>query len=848
MRSLAKAVLAAVFLAFPGSLAAQDLIPERRVVVTENADLPGGDLSSIFDTTHDACERACLSNARCEAYTFNARNGSCFLKAGQGAPAFFQGAFSAYVLPGDAAQIAAAPKLRDDLTFVPDWDVTAAFDVAQTLGRTHPTGPWSAEEHLAAAADNEAKGNWVMAMSFTGAALNLQDSADLWLEYARRALGQSKASTTDRSWYENRAYLASVNAYLRSGSAAQRHTILVLMAEALERNGRGRDTVQALRLAQALQPRDDTEALLDDAIGKYGFRIAENAVEADLARPRICAIFTEDLVPSGVDYTPFVQLPAANMAVELAGSRQLCVTGVEHGGRYSITFREGLPAKDGQTMAKDVEISSYIRDRSPGVSFPGRGYVLPKVADAALPVTTVNTDKLDLTLFAVTDRNLLRSIQSAYFGWPMQEYSEAYFADEVGEEIWTGTATVGQEVNKDVTTRLPLAEALKDRPAGVYVLKAEVPGVDPYVIPAGWQWFVVSDLGVTTMSGVDGLHVFVRSLGTAQAKAGVTVELLNRANAVLATVTTDDQGYALFDAGLTRGTGGSSPAMVVVKDGQADMAFLSLTDPEFDLSDRGVEGREPAPPVDVFLTTERGAYRAGETVHVTALARDAQGAAIEGLPLTAIWRRPDGVEYSRAVVNDWGGGYVFAQPIAGSAQRGVWTVQLLADLDAAPLVSKTFLVEDFLPERIDFTLTKDDTPLDLFGPAPVLTVEAKYLFGAPGAGLAVEGEVVLREAAGLAAFPGYVFGRHDAPFSATMEPLYGSETDEAGISRVDLTLPQVEDPGRPLEAVLAIRVAEGSGRPVERKLTEALVPAAAMIGVKPLFDGVAAKPRKRSSS
>ncbi len=59
--------------------------------------------------------------------------------------------------------------------------------------------------------------------------------------------------------------------------------------------------------------------------------------------------------------------------------------------------------------------------------------------------------------------------------------------------------------------------------------------------------------------------------------------------------------------------------MVVVREGQTDIAFLSLTDPEFDLSDRGVEGREAAPPVDVFLTTDRGAYRAGETVHVTAL-------------------------------------------------------------------------------------------------------------------------------------------------------------------------------------------------------------------------------------
>ncbi|MDZ7907868.1 MAG: hypothetical protein U5N10_06470 [Gemmobacter sp.] len=181
------------------------------------------------------------------------------------------------------------------------------------------------------------------------------------------------------------------------------------------------------------------------------------------------------------------------------------------------------------------------------------------------------------------------------------------------------------QVNKDVTTRLPMAEALKDLPAGIYALEAAVPGVDPYTVPSGWQWFVVSDLGLTTMSGVDGLHVFVQGLGDAGAKAGVTVELLSRANAVLGSATTDAQGYARFDAGLARGTGGAAPAMVVAREGEDDLAFLSLTDPEFDLSDRGVEGREAAPPVDVFLTTDRGAYRAGETIYATALVRDAAG-------------------------------------------------------------------------------------------------------------------------------------------------------------------------------------------------------------------------------
>ena len=843
MRWFLQAVVGAAFFVCSGLAFAQDLIPERRFVVTLDQDLPGGDVSSIFDTTVEACERACATNARCTAYVYNTKNGSCFVKNDPGAGEYFAGANSAYVIEADEAVLKAAAERRAELSFMMDWDISSAFDQATGLGRQHTTGPWTAEDHLQAALDAENSGAWADAAAYTGAALNLTDDAGTWGDFARRQLEAGRASPDNQWYFYNQALMSSINAYLRAEDPALRHTILVGMGDALEANGRGRDKVQALRLAQSLQERTDTAAALEEAIALYGFRITETLVQSDLARPRICATFSEDLAATGVDYSTYVELTEPGMVVENGGYRQLCVGGLEHGKRYTVTFREGLPAADGQAMAKSVEVSQYIRDRSPMVSFPGRGYVLPKSTDAALPVETVNTEKLELTLYRVTDRNLLRSIQDYYFGAPIPTYSEYYFTEGVGEELWNGTATVAQEVNKDVTSRLPMDEALNGLPAGIYAVKAAVPGVDPYTIAPAWQWFVISDLGITTMSGTDGLHVFVRSLGTAEAKVGVTVELLNVSNAILGTATTDEQGYARFDAGLTRGLAGSAPAMVVVKEGDQDISFLSLTDPEFDLSDRGVEGREAAPPVDVFLTTDRGAYRAGETVYVTALSRDAEQTSVEGLPLTAVLMRPDGVEYSRQLVEDQGaGGHVFGLPIAGSAPRGVWRLELYADLDAPALAAKTFLVEDFLPERIDFELSMGDGPLSLGAEeAPELTLEAKYLFGAPGAGLAIEGEVLLGAAQGLEDFPGYAFGRYDQPFSAQMNSLDAAETDEAGKAVVPVYLPEIEDSYRPLEAKVTVRVSEGSGRPVERSITKTLTPAAKMIGVKPLFDWVVAE-------
>ncbi len=829
------AALAWGLLASAAPVAAQGEVPERRAAYAADTDLPGGDLRAVFGTTLEACERLCLADAACTAFTFNTRNGSCFPKAAPGAAAAYRGALSARILPAAAGAAARATERRGDLSFLYPGDFEAARAQAAGLGRQHLVNGESPAALLAAARAAEAAGNADAARGLYGAAAVASDAPEAWAAYAE-ATRAAAARAGDRALAEA-ALSAFVNAYLRADGAGQRHAILAGMAGVLEPLGRGREAYRAVRLAQNVQRRDDTATAEDRLAALYGFRIEDHEVESDSARPRLCATFTEQLVEQGLDYTPYVQLPEPGLTVEPGGWRQLCVAGLAHGQRVSVTFRQGLPAADGQSLRRPVTIAAYVRDRTPAVRFPGRGYILPAAGTAALPVETVNATALSLTLYAVSDRNLIRSIQNDWFGAPMRAWSGEQFAQQAGEAIWTGTATVPMEVNRDITTRLPMAAALAGRPPGIYVLAARVPGGDDYERPPAWQWFVVSDLGITTLSATDGVHVVVRSLATAGPKAGATVALISRSNRELGRAVTDAQGLATFPPGLARGTGGAEPALVTVEDG-GDIAFLSLTDPEFDLSDRGVAGREAAPPVDVFLATDRGAYRAGETVHATALARDGKAAAIEGLPLTAVIRRPDGVEYARQVLADRGGGYVLAQPIAASAPRGIWRVELFADTAARPLAAQTFLVEDFLPERIDVALTAPETPVAPGGAVPV-TLAARYLFGAPGADLAIEGEAVLRAAEGLPQFPGYRFGRAGEAFAAVLQPLEGApRTDAAGLADLALRLPALPaDPGRPLEAVLRLRVAEGSGRPVERAIVRAVAPAAPLIGIRPETDG-----------
>ena len=838
MRLITSAV-AFLFL-ITGSLWANDFIPDRRVAMTKGQDFYGSDLQSIFDTTLSACKKACLTNSQCQAFTFNSRSNSCFPKSQVSDVQPYEGAISAYVMSTNPAILAGASMRAAELGFLSQRDFSAAKELAEKLGVIYDTQGKDATELWQLGRDNMNKQNYNNAQFYFAGALSLTDMSDLWVQFSRASFKDRSGDYSHKRKRKIRALGASVNAYLRSVSDGQKTASLMAMADALELNGRNKGMIKALRVAERISPTKQVLAKLEYAVNKYGLKVVEHDIESNLAEPRICAQFSEPLAGKTVDYSPFVRLSQNDLAIDVNGN-MLCISGVEHGKRYDLTLREGLPAKSGETLLQDIKLSLYVNDRTPAANFPGRAYVLPKTANAGIPIETVNATELELVLRRVSDRNLLRTMQESYFGRQLSGWDTQNFSKNIAEELWRGTAQVQMELNKDMTTRLPMGEVIKDLAPGIYALQAGIPGVDAYNNPPATQWFVLSDIGLASMSGADGIHVFVRGLGDAEPKAGISVSLLSKANTILAEQKTDDRGYVRFKDALARGTGGSKPALIIAKEADKDIAFLSLTDPEFDLSDRGVEGREAAKHIDIFLTTDRGAYRAGETVNATALVRDATANAIVGLPITAILTRPDGVEYSRHVSTGetaLAGGHVFNLPTGPLVPRGTWRLALFTDVDAPALSSTTFLIEDFLPERIDFELSLPDTVLRAKD-GTVLTADTRYLFGAPGADLPIEGEVMVYATRGLDAFPGYSFGSHDSRFRALTDSLPQQlRTDKSGIVKIPVNFPNLNNASQPLEAKFTVRISEGSGRPVERKITKRLAPNGPMIGIKPMFDDV----------
>ncbi len=540
-----------------------------------------------------------------------------------------------------------------------------------------------------------------------------------------------------------------------------------------------------------------------------------------------------------MDFSPFVSIAGQDKPAVSAQDRQLCVEGLKHGERYSVTLRAGIPSVVKETLSKSAELNVYVRDRKPSVRFTSKAYVLPRTGQRGIPVVSVNTAAVALEVYRIGDRNLLDTVIGRDFQRSLDRYDINQLVQQRGAQVWKGEMSVEQSLNSDVTTAFPINEALGVRSPGVYVMVAQPAGaLSEEFDSLATQWFIVSDLGLTAFSANDGVHAFVHSLESAQAKAAVEVRLLSRSNEVLASKRTSDAGYVQFEANLTRGEGAVAPALLIASDARGDYAFLSLKAPAFDLSDRGVSGRPAPAGLDAFVYTERGVYRSGETVQVTALLRNALGMAAPDVPLTLVVERSDGVEYRRSVVADQGiGGHTLPVALVPSASTGTWRVRAYADPKRPPVGEATFLVEDYVADRLEFDVASTAKGISRTAPAE-LTVEGRYLYGAPAAKLELEGELIVAAASERPGFPRYVFGVADEDVESARRPLEAlPETSADGKARFVVTLDKQPVTSRPLEAQVVVRMAEPGGRAVERKLSLPVLPAGPMIGVKPLFSG-----------
>src|SRR6185312_1632390 len=112
--------------------------------------------------------------------------------------------------------------------------------------------------------------------------------------------------------------------------------------------------------------------------------------------------FSEALPGKRTDFSPFVSVAGMDKPALSAEDRQLCVEGLKHGERYSVTLRAGLPSTVKENLPKSADLTIYVRDRKPFARFATKAYVLPRTGQRGIPVVSVNTKAVNVAVYRIS--------------------------------------------------------------------------------------------------------------------------------------------------------------------------------------------------------------------------------------------------------------------------------------------------------------------------------------------------------------------------------------------------------------------------------------------------------------
>lgn len=567
--------------------------------------------------------------------------------------------------------------------------------------------------------------------------------------------------------------------------------------------------------------------------------------------PKACLHFNDEIAHTNLEFTDYIEVqPKAPLRAEING-KTACLSGLKFAQTYQLSLRTGLKGAAGHTLKAQNSVEISFGSKPPHIKFAGNGVILPRIGAQGLAIETMNIDLVKAEIFSVSDRMLARRDISAGKTTEEGDYSYEYSdaASQIRRSIWKGDIRVKNLPNTTATTVLPLQDLVGPLQAGAYIISVKRGGDEEDYPARAWRWVIVTDLAMTSYKGNDGLTLSVRSIDSAKTQPNVKLDLIAQNNDLLASVKTNASGHAFFPKALLRGRGVRAPRMVMAYDPQGDFAMLDFNRSPLDLAAFPIGGRSTSGEIDAYVYTDRGVYRPGHTVHVSAQIRDQAATAIKGRKGHIRYLKPNGLEFLKHrfdgdQIDAQAGMFTHEFHVPKSAPRGVWRIQI--SLDGMKMVGKSsFSVEDFVPQKLRVDVKIDKSPMRADEIRP-LSVSSQFLYGANGSGLEAEAEARLRlDPSAFPDFKKYQFGRADETFKEVFKELGSGVTDGDGLLELGLSFKDENIRStRPLRALISVGAAEPGGRYVKNSTYVPVRTQSHYLGIKPSFEN---RPERNAS-
>jgi alpha-2-macroglobulin len=508
----------------------------------------------------------------------------------------------------------------------------------------------------------------------------------------------------------------------------------------------------------------------------------------------------------------------------------------EFGTTYHLKIAGELKAENGLALERDFASSLTITDLDPMVRIAGPGNYLSLLGDSKVGVETINLEKFTLGVDRIHANNLVPFLQKVrltsqrdyYYNWDLSDHGTPVYQKNI--PVQRGGR------NKIQLTAVDLQSVLSEESRGIFRLRISDPDSRSH---QDSRWIVATDLGLVAKQSAGRVEVAVASISRLEPVAGVMLQVMSYNNQVLASGRTDSEGLASF-SGLSWDDAGGRPFVVVATRGQ-DLSFLNFDETRVRTADLDVGG------VDVgekgyraYLYGDRDIYRPGETAHLVWVVRDSRLQPPGGFPLNLKIMGPGGQDFVNAkVACDETGTGEFSIDLPAWAMTGKYTALLFLGEDN--LLGETRLsVEDFIPDRMKVAaeLMAGGLSVLLVGPNDRVELEARAvtLFGPVASGRSAEASLWFRQTkVEIPGFEDFSFGENRNNSLPPRRELGQLKTDEQGLARWDVPLPEIADYQGWLKMTTLVKVTEsGGGRAVSASADAVFSPTDRLIGLRNL--------------
>lgn len=502
---------------------------------------------------------------------------------------------------------------------------------------------------------------------------------------------------------------------------------------------------------------------------------------------------------------------------------------------YDLTINKGLRGKIGGVLREEYNDNLAFGDLEPSISFINKKAIyLSAQGSKNIEIKMTNVPKAKLIISKIYENNLISAQRYGYYPKETQSSDKegmGYYEEE-------GDATLGDVVyenevdarslpkygnsrllNFNITDRLPDFK-------GIYHIA--IRSMTDYWIKDS-RFISLSDIGLIAKEGNDKMVVFANSIKTASPVNGVSIMVYGYNNQLLGMASTNNNGVAEI-AYARKEFAGFNPAMIIAKTAE-DFNYLPFTSTMVGTSRFDVGGKaNNSTGLDAFVYAERDIYRPGERVNFSVIIRDKTWKSPGDMPLKLKFLMPNGKELKafRKNLNEQGStdGNV---DISQAAITGSYSLEVYTSNDIL-LATKSFMIEEFVPDRIKVT-AKLDKPFLKPGDATSLSINAVNFFGPPASNRNYEAEIQIKQKL----FNTKKYDRYDFNLanqnSFFDKVVKEGKTDESGNASELYQVPETYNNIGILQANFFATVFDETGRPVSRS-------ASADIFTQPIFLGL----------